>query len=112
MPEEATFEQLYRSHYRRVHGLCRQLLGRAGSAEDAAQEVFMRAYRAFDHYDPTQPFAAWILKIAGNYCVDIVRRRAKETQLFGDEDVERIEADSGEVSALDALVASERAGEL
>src|SRR5690606_17220484 len=112
MPEESNFEQLYRSHYRRVHGLCRHLLGRAGSAEDAAQEVFMRAYRSFGRYDPTQPFAGWIMKIAGNYCIDVVRRAAKEARLFGDEDVECIETDAGDTPALEALVASERADEL
>lgn len=112
MPEEANFDELYRSHYRRVHGFCRQLLGRAGSAEDAAQEVFMRAYRAFDRYDRTQPFAAWIMSIARHYCIDVVRRRAKELRLFEDEDVERIEADCGEASALGSLLTSERAAEL
>lgn len=113
MPEDANFEQLYRSHYRRVHGLCRQLLGRAASADDAAQEVFMRAYRAFDRYDPAQPFARWIMSIAGNYCIDVVRRRAKEARLFDDdEDVERIEAETGEASGLEALLTSERAAEL
>ncbi|HEX6992918.1 MAG TPA: RNA polymerase sigma factor [Gammaproteobacteria bacterium] len=112
MPDHANFEQLYRSHYRRVRGLCRQLLGRADSADDAAQEAFMRAYRAFDRYDPAQPFAAWIMTIASRYCIDVVRRRAKEAQLFGDEDVERVDHGSEEATTLDALVASERAEEL
>lgn len=72
----------------------------------------MRAYRAFDRYDPKQPFSAWITTIASRYCIDVVRRRAKEAQLFGDEDVERVEHDSDATSALDALAASERAEEL
>ena len=112
MPTDAQFEQLYRSHYRRVHGLCRQLLGRSGSADDATQEVFMRAYRAFDRYDPGQPFAGWILSIANHYCIDVVRRRAKETRLFDATGVEQVEMESADVSALDALVTSERAAEV
>src|SRR5690606_20950948 len=104
--------QLYRSHYRRVHGLCRQLLGRGGSAEDAAQEAFMRAYRAFDRYDPAQPFSAWIMSIASRHCIDVVRRRAKEARLFHDGGVGLLEPESGEASALDALLSSERAAEL
>jgi len=112
MPDHANFEQLYRSHYRRVRGLCRQLLGRADSADDAAQETFVRAYRAFDRYDPTQPFAAWIMTIASRYCIDVVRRRAKEAEIFGDAAAERAEPDSNDASTLDALVATERAAEL
>src|SRR5690606_4886044 len=98
MPDHANFEQLYRSHYRRVRGLCRQLLGRADSADDAAQETFVRAYRAFDRYDPTQPFAAWIMTIASRYCIDVVRRRAKEAEIFGDAAAERAEPDSNDAS--------------
>src|SRR5690606_5692053 len=112
MQNDANFEQLYRSHYRRVYGLCRQLLGAGGSAEDAAQETFMRAYRAFDRYDPAQPFSAWIMSIASRYCIDVVRRRAKEARLFHGEDVALLDPDSGEVPALDALLTSERAAEL
>lgn len=112
MPKDAQFEQLYRSHYRRVHGLCRQLLGSTGSADDATQEVFMRAYRAFGRYDPGQPFAGWILSIAKHYCIDVVRRRAHEARLVDGADVDEVEIDSGDVPVLDALVTSEREAEI
>lgn len=112
MPEKVNFELLYRSHYRRVYGLCRQLLGHGGQAEDAAQEVFMRAYRAFGSYDRTQPFAGWILKIAGNHCVDLLRKRGAEARVFGDEDTERLEAVSNDLSALGELLSNERVEEL
>ena len=112
MPRDIAFEQLYRSHYRRVHGFCRHLLGRAAPAEDAAQEVFLRAYRAFDRYDPAQPFAGWIMSIASQYCIDVVRRRTRERRLFGDEDIEHIEAESGDRPSLETLVTTERAAEL
>ena len=113
MPENVNFDLLYRSHYRRVVGLCRQLLGRSGGqAEDAAQEVFMRAYRALDRYDPTQPFSGWILRIASNHCIDLMRRRGKETRLFGDEDVETLEVESQDASALGALLSAEQADEV
>lgn len=74
----AEFAELYRSHYRRVLGLCQRLLGQPHQAEEAAQEVFVKAYRAIDRYDPAQPFAAWVLRIAGNHCIDLIRRRARE----------------------------------
>ena len=72
----------------------------------------MRAYRAFDRYDPAQPFASWIMSIASRYCIDVVRRRAKAARLFDDKDVELIEPQSNDAAALDTLITSERAAEL
>jgi DNA-directed RNA polymerase specialized sigma24 family protein len=54
MMKEADFADLYTAHFRQVRGLCRQLLGSADRAEDAAQEAFIRAYRALASYDSAQ----------------------------------------------------------
>ena len=106
------FEALYRDHYRRVFGLCRRLLGRSAQAEDAAQEVFVRAYRALDRYDSHQPFAAWILSIAGNHCVDLLRSRARDGKLFDEFDSEVDALDSSAPAVLDALVDAQRSAEI
>jgi RNA polymerase sigma-70 factor (ECF subfamily) len=106
------FEALYRDHYRRVFGLCRRLLGRTAQVEDATQEVFVRAYRALDRYDTHQPFAAWILSIASNHCVDLLRTRARDGKLFGDVDAEIGELESSVQTPLDTLVDAERAAEI
>ena len=112
MSPEADFAQHYRNSYRRVLGLCRQLLGGLQPAEDAAQEVFLRAHRALASYDRTRPFEGWILTIASNYCIDVVRRRRKEAQLFGTESDERIAAEADDSDVLGDLLAQERAAEL
>jgi RNA polymerase sigma-70 factor (ECF subfamily) len=112
MTGEAAFEHHYRNHYRRVLGLCRRMLGAAERAEDAAQDVFLRAHRAFASYDPAQPFAGWILRIASNHCVDVLRRGRKERQLFGDEADERIAAETDDTDVLGGLLAAERAAEI
>ncbi len=106
------FETLYRDHYRRVFGLCRRLLGGSVQAEDAAQEVFVRAYRALDRYDTHQPFAAWILSIASNHCVDLLRGRARDGKLFDDADSEIDALDSATPGALDTLIDAERGAEI
>ena len=112
MTSEADFAEHYRNNYRRVLGLCRQLLGGLQSAEDAAQEVFLRAHRSLASYDRTRPFEGWILTIASNYCIDVVRRRRKEAQLFGTEGDERIAAEADDSDVLGDLLAQERATEL
>ncbi len=107
------FETLYRDHYPRVFGLCRRLLGAAVPAEDAAQEVFVRAYRALDRYDTHQPFAAWILSIASNYCIDLLRGRARDRKLFDTDVDSEIEArDTSAPAALDSLIDAERGAEI
>ena len=58
-------------------------------AEDAAQDAFVRAYRALDRYDPAQPFAAWVVGIARNHCIDLLRRRRHGELRLGDEAAER-----------------------
>ena len=109
MTKEAGFAELYTAHYRQVRGLCRQLLGSADRAEDAAQEAFARAYRAFASYDPAQPFAGWVMSIARNYCMDLLRRRSKEVTLFGSEAEEAAAAEAPGVDGLGAALSQERA---
>jgi len=53
------------------------MLGSPHDAEDAAQEVFMRAYRAFGRYRSRDPFGPWIGTIATNYCIDVLRSRGR-----------------------------------
>lgn len=88
MARNAAFEILYREYYVRVFGLCRRILGSPDLAEDAVQEVFMRAFRSFNKYDSEQPFWQWIAAIANNHCVDVLRKRGLSDALFGDEDEE------------------------
>lgn len=109
MRKEAAFGELYQTHYRQVRGLCRQLLGTAERAEDAAQEAFLRAYRSFERYDASQSFAAWIMSIARNHCLDLLRRRSKEAALFGSEADEVAAAESPDTDGFSATLTAERA---
>lgn len=57
-----------------VYNLCYRLLGDRYEAEDAAQEVFLKAYKNLGRFDPDKPFVNWLLKIASNYSIDRLRR--------------------------------------
>jgi RNA polymerase sigma-70 factor (ECF subfamily) len=52
-----------------------RLLSDGEEARDAAQEAFLRAYAAMPTFDLSQPFAPWVLRIARNHCLDVLRRR-------------------------------------
>jgi RNA polymerase sigma-70 factor (ECF subfamily) len=73
--DKHAFARLVDLHKRAVYGLCVRLLGNAEDARDAAQEAFVRAFAALGGFDPAHPFAPWLLRIARNHCVDLLRRR-------------------------------------
>ncbi len=73
--DKVAFGRLVDLHKRAVFGLCVRLLRDHEEARDAAQEAFVRAYGAVATYDAAQPFAPWLLRIARNHCLDLLRRR-------------------------------------
>lgn len=73
--DKAAFARLVEKHKQSVFGLCFRLLGGGEEARDAAQETFVRAYTGIRSFDARQPFAAWVLRIARNHCIDLLRRR-------------------------------------
>ena len=82
--DKAAFARLVEKHKQSVYGLCYRLLGTQTSgdeARDAAQEAFVRAYTGIGAFDARQPFAAWVLRIARNHCIDLLRRRRPTLQL-------------------------------
>jgi RNA polymerase sigma-70 factor (ECF subfamily) len=108
MPTEWDFADNYREHRRRVYNLCAYLLHSRDAAEDAVHEVFLRVHRKIDSYDPALPFSNWILKVASNHCVDILRRRGKEKRLFGVDAAEIPDPSSGQPGPLVEMLSSEQ----
>jgi RNA polymerase sigma-70 factor (ECF subfamily) len=73
--DKAAFAKLVEKHKSSVFGLCYRLVGTTDEARDAAQEAFVRAYTSISDFDARQPFGAWVLRIARNHCIDLLRRR-------------------------------------
>jgi RNA polymerase sigma-70 factor (ECF subfamily) len=73
--DEQAFAQLVDAHQVAVYNLCDRMLGNPYEAEDAAQEVFIRAYKGMKSYDRKRSFSTWILSIAAHYCIDQIRRK-------------------------------------
>jgi RNA polymerase sigma-70 factor (ECF subfamily) len=81
-------EALFAEHAPAVGRLCRRMLGPGMGAEDAAQEVLARVQLALSGFEKGRPFRPWLLAIAGHHCVDQLRRRRAEIQIFDARDVE------------------------
>lgn len=71
------FAALVRGLQRPVFGLCLRLLRSEAEATEVAQETFLRAYQNLERFDEARPFDLWVLTIARNLCLDILRRRQK-----------------------------------
>jgi RNA polymerase sigma-70 factor (ECF subfamily) len=106
-PAAPGFEERFRPCAAPVASLCRRLLG-DGAGEDAAHEVFLRGQRGFAGYDPALPFRGWILGIAGNLCIDLLRRRAREQRLFDAGELDPAELSHPGPSPLSQALAAER----
>ena len=98
--------EIYRRYVRRVFGLCRYMLNSREGAEDATSEVFLKLQRSIESYDGSIPFPRWLLRVAGNQCIDALRRRQRGQKVFVE--VEDgpvvIEAVSSEPSPLGAFI--------
>ena len=69
------FEALFHSYKNLVYRTAYLMLGSAGDAEDALQEVFMQVHRALPTYDPTKgALTTWLHRITVNHCLNRKRR--------------------------------------
>lgn len=104
--DAAAFGELFRCFEDDVVRLCRRLLGSKEAAGDAGSETFLRARRALDQYREAQPFRPWLLAIAAHHCVDLIRRRSRESRLFEPEEAGAAIAGAS-ASPLDGLLRAE-----
>jgi RNA polymerase sigma factor (sigma-70 family) len=70
------FEEYHPIVYRRAL----RLLGSPSDAEDAMQEIFIRAFRAVDRFTGDSP-AAWLCTITTNHCLSRMRDRGRRREL-------------------------------
>jgi len=101
--------EIYRRYVRRVFGLCRYMLSSREGAEDATSEVFLRLQRSIESYDGSIPFPRWLLRVAGNQCIDALRRRQRGLKVFVEleDGAAVIEVASSEPSPLSAVISTE-----
>lgn len=75
------FESLVRKHQQRIYALCRRLTGAHQSADDLAQETFVKAYFALGRFDADWPLYPWLRKIALNAGLNYLKARGRERSL-------------------------------
>jgi RNA polymerase sigma-70 factor (ECF subfamily) len=73
----AAFEQIVIHTQKKVLMTAWRLLGNQDDARDAAQEVFLRAFKYLNSYRADQDFGGWLYRITINVCRDLGRKRGQ-----------------------------------
>src|SRR5881275_1264221 len=76
--EPGAFAELVAAYQHRLVAVMTHLVGNAEEAEDLAQEVFLRVYRARQKYTPRSKFSTWLFTIANNLALNSLRSRQRK----------------------------------
>jgi RNA polymerase sigma-70 factor, ECF subfamily len=76
--EREAFDRLVEKYQRDVYRLCYRYVNNHQDANDMAQEVFLKAYRALDRFRGDSAFSTWLYRIAVNTCLNFRASRKPE----------------------------------
>lgn len=71
------FRHLVERYEDRIYGLAHSMIGDREAAKDAAQEAFIRAYRALGKFEGKSSFYTYLYRIATNVCLTVAQREQR-----------------------------------
>jgi RNA polymerase sigma-70 factor (ECF subfamily) len=74
--DREAFGGLIERHQASVRRVCRSVTLDEHDADDAAQDAFLSALDRLETFDRRRPFGPWLMRIASNAAIDLLRRRA------------------------------------
>jgi len=77
--KESAYRELLTRYERPVFSLIFRMVRDRETAEDLAQETFVKVLNNIDRYSPDFKFSSWLFKIANNLTIDHLRRRRVDT---------------------------------
>jgi RNA polymerase sigma-70 factor, ECF subfamily len=77
--DEDAFAALVEPHRRELRALCYRMLGSVDDADDALQEVLVRAWRGLPGFEGRSSVRTWLFRIATNACLNRLERRPART---------------------------------
>jgi RNA polymerase sigma-70 factor (ECF subfamily) len=77
----AAFEELVVRYQDRLIHVLVHLVGSREWAEDLAQEVFLRVFRARKSYEPGAKFSTWLFTIANHLAINALRNRSRRKEV-------------------------------
>jgi len=111
---EAAWEDLVRTHTRRVYGLCYRFTGKDSEAQDLTQEVFLRVYRTLKTFRAAEgSFTTWLSRLTRNLLIDNYRRTRQERMTDSiEEQLPVLEESVQTASRPEGMVAGREASEI
>lgn len=79
--DDDAFTQLVKAYQDRLVSVFRHVLNEQSHAEDLAQEVFLRIYRARSRYVPSAKFSTWLFRIANNLASNSRRSKGRRKEV-------------------------------
>ena len=73
-------EREFETHRRELTAHCYRMLASPFEAEDAVQETFIRAWRAYDRFEGRSAVKTWLYRIATNVCFDMLNGRERRAR--------------------------------
>ncbi len=112
--EDSAWEELIRTHSRRIYGICYRFTGSDSESQDLAQEVFLRLYKSLGSFRPKDgSFQVWLSRLTRNLLIDHYRKNRMQRATDSIEDqLPVMEQKGSAANRTDALLASREAGEL
>ena len=98
--DEGAFQELVNQYKDLVFAIIARTARDASSAEDLAQEVFLRIHRGLPYFRGEARLSTWIYRIVANVCVQEQHSRKPVTQSLDEQRVDRRAAPSRELSDL------------
>jgi RNA polymerase sigma-70 factor (ECF subfamily) len=103
---EAAYRELLTRYERPVFSLIFRMVRDRETAEDLAQETFIKVLNNLDRYSPEFKFSSWLFKIANNLTIDHLRRRRVDTiSIEGAPDA--VTAESAKATSISVVSANE-----
>jgi RNA polymerase sigma-70 factor (ECF subfamily) len=82
--EREAFDRLVERYQRDVYRLCYRYVNNHQDANDMAQEVFLKAYRAIGKFRGDSAFSTWLYRIAVNTCLNFRQARRPPQEELSD----------------------------
>ena len=79
--DHAAFDELVIRHQKHVYSIAYRMVRHAETAEEIAQETFIRAFRSLRSFRQEASLSTWLCKITMNLCCDELKRRPNEVEL-------------------------------
>jgi RNA polymerase sigma factor (sigma-70 family) len=83
--DTAAYEELVRRYHGKIYGLVYSMTSNREDAEDLAQEIFVKAWKALGHFREQSGFYTWIYRIALNRTINFRKRRNRRQTVNFDE---------------------------